>query len=366
MNGRLSGRRSLGFLVVAVLFGLGTVLFLSGRGPGSAGSSLSPGPGGLLGARLYLEHRGAAVELLDQAPTAAGLAGRTLIVAGPFQRAFDAASLAAVTGHLRRGGRVVYGYSALAAEGTEAALREELGLGEPEPLRGDPPLWPTAWRRFRAEVFQLAPEPESPLRQPLELAAVARAPRPPDGARVFYRGSDKLAPIVFEYGHQRGTVLALPATLLSNAELGRAGNAGLLELILAGGGTRLSFDELRHGLAPIAAAKPGARLGWNLFLLQALLLYLAGAFTLARSFGPAWAEQLPALGSTAAFFEQLGSLHQKYRHHPSAARSLVERARALDPQVPAELGERPVRTGDDFLRLAREVASHQHPRRSQT
>jgi hypothetical protein len=77
-------------------------------------------------------------------------------------------------------------------------------------------------------------------------------------------------------------------------------------------------------------------------------------------------EQIPALGSAAAFFEQLGSLHQKYRHHPTAARSLVERARALDPQVPAELAERPIKSADDFLRLAREVASHQHSRRSKT
>ncbi len=361
-------RRALGILATAAIFLLGAVLFLSGRETGNAGSSLSPGPKGLIAARLYLESRGAEVALLDQPLAASELEGRTLIVAGPFQRAFDDESMAAVTAHLRRGGRVVYGYSTLLAEGYEGRLREALGLGEPIALREDPPLAPLAWRSFRAEIFELSAEPASPLRQPLEIAAFDRAPAPPagEGVQVLYRGSDKLAPVVFEYPHQRGTVLALPAALLSNAELHRAGNAGLLELLLAGGSPSFVFDEQRHGLARIEEAAPGARLGWNLFLLQALLLYLAGAFALGRSFGPAWAEQIPALGSTAAFFEQLGSLHQRYRHFASAARSLVERARALDPQVPAELADREVKTGDDFLKLAREVASHQLSRRRET
>lgn len=355
-------RRLLGYLATFFLFALGAVLLLTGKGSGTSGSSLSPGPGGLLAARLYLESRGAEVELLDQ-PLTGAAGGGTLILAGPFQRAFDSASLAALTEHLRRGGRVVYAYSGLGAEGREAAVREVLGLGDPQDLREHPPLWPLAWRRYRAEVFQLAPEPGSPQPLPLEVAAFARAPGAPGAARVFYRGGAERAPLVFEYEHQRGTVLALPAQLLTNAELHRAGNAGLLELVLAGG-SPLRFDEQHHGLARVEEAAPGARLGWNLFLLQAFLLYLAGAWALGRSFGPAWAEQIPALGSTAAFFEQLGSLHQRYRHHPSAARSLVERARALDPQVPAELGERPVKTSDDFLKLAREVAGHQLARRS--
>ena len=361
-------RRRILLLALLFLLVLGALIALSARDGGAAGSSLAPGPGGLTGARLYLEKRGAAIALLDEPPTSAALAGKTLVLAAPFQRSFDQESLTAISEHLRRGGRVVYGYSGQLREGHEKELREELGLDEPEAVRGfEPPLSPLAWRRYQAEVFRLAADPQSPLREPLELAAFDGAPRPPSkDARIFYRGGYRAAPLVYEYSQQLGTVLALPSALLSNAELLNAGNAGILELVLSGAGEGLAFDELRHGFAAIEEAAPGARLGWNIFLLQALLLYLAAIWTLGRSFGPAWVEQIPALGSAAAFFEQLGSLHQKYRHHASAARSLVERARALDKQVPAELAERPVKSADDFLRLAREVASHQHSRRSKT
>lgn len=361
-------RRRILLLSLVFLLLLGALIALSAGDGGAAGSSLAPGPGGLSGARLYLEKRGAAVELLDQPPVSAALAGKTLVLAAPFQRPFDQESLTAIGEHLRRGGRVIYGYSGELREGHEKELREELGLANPEAVRGfEPPLSPLAWRRYQTEVFQLAADPRSPLQGPAELAAFNWAPRPPSkDARVFYRGGYRAAPLVYEYGQQLGTVLALPAALLSNAELLNAENAGILELVLSSSGSGLAFDELHHGFAAIAEASPGARLGWNLFLLQALLLYLAAVWTLGRSFGPAWVEQIPALGSAAAFFEQLGSLHQKYRHHQSAARSLVERARALDPQVPAALAERPINSADDFLRLAREVASHQHSRRSKT
>jgi hypothetical protein len=341
------------------------VVLLAGRGTALAGSSLSPAPAGLLAARLYLESRGAEVELLDRLPKVAELDGQTLVLAAPFQRSFDEDALHVVGDHLRRGGRVVYAYSTGIVEGQEEKLREHLGLAEKELVRGEAPLSPLAWRRFRQDEFHLGPEADSPLRRPLELLAFDAAPPPPAAAQVLYKGGPRSLALVYRYALHRGEVLVLPSPLLSNAELRRAGNADLLELVLAGG-PAIAFDEARHGMARIEEAAPGARLGWNIFLLQVLLLYVAALWALGRSFGPAWAEQIPALGSAAAFLAQLGALHQKYRHHQGAARSLIERARALDPTIPAELGQRPIASGDDFLALAREVASHQNSRRSPT
>jgi hypothetical protein len=359
-------RQYLGPLALGAVFLLGSLMMLAGGGAGLSGSSLSPASNGLLAARLYLESRGAAVELLDRPPDAAGFGDRTLVLAGPFQRPFDQDSLRAVGDHLRGGGRVVYAYSTGEREGHEEPLRENLGLRDPRPARDEAPLGPLAWRRFRQEAFSLEPTAESPLRRPLEVLGFERSPPPPAGSEILFNGGPRSVGMVYRYRLHRGEVLALPAPLLSNAELHRAGNADLLELVLAGGGEGIVFDEAVHGLARIEEAAPGARLGWNIFLLQVLLLYLAALWTLGRSFGPAWTEQIPSLGSAAAFFEQLGSLHQKYRHHQGAARSLIERSRALDPTLPAELGQKPVATGDDFLALAREVARHQHSRRNPT
>lgn len=358
-------RQLWGPLLFAALCLLGAAMMFAGRGEGLAGSSLSPAPNGLLAARLYLESRGAAVELLERPPAVGELDGRVLILAGPFQRSFDEPSLRAVGDHLRRGGRVVYGYSAGELEGHEKALRENLGLEPPRPARGETPLAPRAWLEFRQAEFRLEPAPESPLRRPLALRAFDESPPPPAAAEVLFSGGPNAAGLVYRYALHQGEVLALPAPLLSNAELHRAGNADLLELVLAGG-QEIVFDEMRHGMAKIEEAAPGARLGWNIFLLQVALLYLAAVWALGRSFGPAWTEQIPTLGSAASFFEQLGSLHQKYRHQQGAARSLIERARALDPTLPAELGDRKVVSGDDFLALAREVARHQNSRRSPT
>lgn len=358
--------RTFGILVLTLLFLLGAVMVLSGSGDGAGGSSLSAAPGGLLAARLYLESRGAEVALLKTPPSAAELAGKALLLAAPFQRPCDAKALAAVRDHLRQGGQVVYAYAGGFAEGAEKALREELGLDPPESLRPDPPLSPLAWRRFRGETFVAAPEPESPLGRPIEVLAFERAPRPPAAALVHFRAGQGLAPIVFEYPLQRGQVLVLPAALLSNAELRRAGNADLLELMLGKTPAGIGVDEMRHGLYQVEVASHGARLGWNLFLLQAALLYLAALWALGRSFGPAWRERIPTYGSAGAFFEQLGALHHQLRHHQGAARALIERARALDPNLPAELASRTIHHSNDFLDLAREVALHQHPRRSKT
>lgn len=359
-------RRSFGYGLLFFGLALAGIVLMTGRGgTAGGGSAASPSPGGLLAARLYLESRGAAVELLDQPLSPAALEGRTLVLAGPFQRPFDGEARSALREHLRRGGRVIYGYTTGLVLGPEGVLQDELGLGKPEDLRDPPPLAPWRWKRHRDEIFRLEPEPAAPLRRSLEVAAFDRAPKPPDGAQVFYRAGAKMEPVVFEYPlQQEGRVLVLPAALLANAELAHAGNADLLELILAGAPAGIAFDELRHGVAKIEESGPDVRLGWNAFLLQVLLIYLTAVWALGRSFGPAWAERIPALGSTAAFFEQLGSLHERFRHHQGAARSLVERARALDPQVPAELADRPVKKAADFLRLAREVAQYQLARRS--
>lgn len=353
-------------IVSGLVLLLAAVVFFSGSTAGPSGSSLSQSPSGLLATRLYLEARGASVEVLDL-PAMAEDEPVTLVIAGPLQRTFGEEAEMAIGEHLRRGGSVIYGYSAQSADGPEGRLSRSLGLTEETELRAEAPISPLAWRDFRNEVWRLLPEAGSPLQKELEVAAFASAPGAPPEATVFYRAGQGFAPVIFEYQHQRGQILALPAALLSNAEIHRSGNAGLLELILARGGA-IAFDEYHHGLARIEEVSSSARLGWNVFLLQLLLLYLAGLWALARGFGPSWAERLPQLGSAAAFFEQLGSLHHRLGHHREAACALVERARALDPQVPAELLDRPADTtspftSNNFFDLACEVSRHQ-PRRT--
>ena len=353
-------------IVSGLVLLLAAVVFFSSSTAGPSGSSLSQSPSGLLATRLYLEARGASVEVLDL-PAIAEDEPVTLVVAGPLQRTFGEEAEVAIGEHLRRGGSVIYGYSAQSADGPEGRLSRALGLTEETELRAEVPISPLDWRDFRNEVWRLQPEAGSPLQKELEVAAFASAPGAPTEATVFYRAGQGYAPVIFEYEHQRGRILALPAALLSNAEIHRSGNAGLLELILARGGA-FAFDEYHHGLARIEEVSSSARLGWNVFLLQLLLLYLAGLWALARGFGPSWAERLPQLGSAAAFFEQLGSLHHRLGHHREAARALVERARALDPQVPAELLDRAADPGkpfssNDFFDLANEVSRHQ-PRRT--
>jgi len=359
-------RRALGRLLLFLLFLLGALLLLSGgEGAGSAGSSYSRSAQGLLAARLYLESRGAEVDLPEVALDAGGLKNKVLVVVGPFLGPFDDAAVQVVRLHLRRGGRVVYGYSGAPLEGFEKDLRLELGLGEPQRLRESSSLSPAAWLAHRKELYQLEPEPESPLSARLEVAAFETAPQAPASARVFYRAGPGLKPAAFDYQQHRGNVLVLPAALLSNAEVHRAGNAELLELLFASAEGGLHFDEQRHGLGKAEEVQSsGARLGWNVFLLQLLLFYGLGLWALARSFGPTWTEELPSLGSASAFLEQLGTLHHKLGHEKGAAHSLIERSRALDPQIPAALAERQIDSSDDFLDLAREVALHQHPRRS--
>lgn len=357
-------------IVSGLLFLLVAVVFFSSSNAGPSGSSLSKSPSGLLAARLYLEARGAEVKVLDVPLVAEEKAEEkpvTLVIAGPLQRTFGEQAEQALGEHLRRGGNVIYGYSAQSGEGPEGRLSRALGLTDETELRAEAPLAPLAWRDFRNEVWRLQPEASSPLETELEVAAFAGAPSAPPEAMVFYRAGQGYAPVIFEYEHQRGRILVLPAALLSNAEIHRSGNAGLLELILARGGA-IAFDEHHHGLARLEEASHSARLGWNVFLLQLMLLYLAGLWALARGFGPSWAERLPQLGSAAAFFEQLGSLHHRLGHHRAAARALVERARALDPQVPAELLERAADlekpfSSKNFFDLANEVSRHQ-PRRT--
>ena len=337
-------------------------------GGGGRGSALSRGPEGWLAARRYLEARGAAVTLLDRPPGAPGTdeaGGGVLVEVFPWRPAFGPAAdpafgpgggrAGALRRHLAAGGALVIAYTGAYDAGEDAVL-EALGIGL-RAVRPEPPLAPVAWWRDAREVWRLAPEPATAagaggepagVLEPaaaagaaveppgvLELPAPRWAPRAPAEAEVLYR-SPEGEPLAFAVRRGRGRLVALPAAALANASLAAAGNADLLEGLLAALGRRWSFDEHAHGLAAAATPSEGGRgpgLAFDLVLAHLALLYLLAALALGRRFGPPWREPPAAAGSTGAFLLRLGALHDRLGHHRDAARKLVERWRELHPRL---------------------------------
>lgn len=308
------------------------LVLLAGRDFGASSSSLSRDAGGWLAARRYLEARGAEVHLLDRA-LSDGPSGGVLVLAFPWQQAVTGDEIQALGDFLRAGHTVILAYSGEPLEVREARVLEALAL-EASDVRSRPPLNPFEWWSYHRESWLLEPSFEhgSPIRVP----AIRRAPLAPESADVFYiDGEDR--PLVFAYPLHRGKVVVLPAGMLSNAWISEAGNADFLETLRDGLGEVWTFDELHHGLVAVdAAASSPTKFAWDLFITHLALIYVLGVVSLGRRFGPAWGERPAAAGSTASFLRQLGALHHKLGHHGQAAALLVERARALDPDLPID------------------------------
>ncbi|MEE8523104.1 MAG: DUF4350 domain-containing protein [Thermoanaerobaculia bacterium] len=306
------------------------LVLLAGRGFGASSSALSRDASGWLAARRYLEARGADVHLLDRALSDSP-SGGVLVLAFPWQQAVTEDEIHALGDHLRAGNTVVLAYSGEPLELREARVLEALAL-EASDIRSRPPLNPFRWWSYHRESWLLEAsfEPGSPIRVP----AFRRAPTAPESADVLYRdGEDR--PLVFAYPLHRGKVVVLPAGVLSNAWIAAAGNADFLESLLDWLGEDWIFDEVHHGLvaADAAAASP-TKFAWDLFIAHLALIYVLGVVSLGRPFGPAWRERPAAAGSTASFLRQLGALHHQLGHHGQASALLVERAKALDPDLP--------------------------------
>ena len=161
------------------------------------------------------------------------------------------------------------------------------------------------------------------------------------------------------YRYHGGRVVVLPADALSNARLGEAGNADLLETLLRNLGPRWAFDEVHHGLAAAPAAKGPLGRAADLLLAHLVLLYLLAVLALARRQGPAWREPATVAGSAATFLLGMGALHHRLGHHAEAARLLLRRARELDRglQLPPDLDRQAASAGPrELVEIATLVA----------
>ncbi|HXO28760.1 MAG TPA: hypothetical protein VOA80_15530 [Thermoanaerobaculia bacterium] len=392
-------RRLWRWLAVAALFlvtAAVTVVPLGDRG-GSRGSTISRGPGGWLAARRYLQARGARVTLISEPlaryvqeqsvePVEAGEPGRSLELrdrsargepgqpiaplpprrpAGPGVlalvfpwQALPAADLEEpIEAHLGRGGDVVLAYSGEAA-GAERVL--DVWRWE---RAGEVPLAPWRWWSFTHREWQLRPAPGVPGAgggggRPLRVWAPRALPQVGPAATVLFTTPEG-KPAVAVYRYHGGRVVVLPADALSNARLGEAGNADLLETLLRNLGPRWAFDEVHHGLVTTHAARGPLGRAADLLLAHLVLLYLLAVLALARRQGPAWREPATVAGSAATFLLGMGALHHRLGHHAEAARLLLRRARELDRglQLAPDLDRQAASAGPrELVEIATQVA----------
>jgi len=368
------------FLVTAAV----TAALLGGRG-GSRGSTISRGPGGWLAARRYLQARGARVTLISE-PLARYVQEQSVEPGGPTEpleplalrdrsargdprqpvdplqprRQAGPGVLALVfpwqaqaagdleepiEAHLRRGGDVVLAYSG------EAAGAERLLDAWQWDRDGEVPLVPWRWWSFTHREWQLRPAPGVPGAgggggQPLRVWAPRALPQVGPAATVLFT-TPAGKPAVAVYRYHGGRVVVMPADALSNARLGEAGNADLLETLLHNLGPRWAFDEVHHGLVTAPAASGPLGRAADLLLAHLVLLYLLAVLALARRQGPAWREPATVAGSAATFLLGMGALHHRLGHHAEAARLLLRRARELDRslQLPPDLDRQAASAG---------------------
>jgi hypothetical protein len=351
----------LGFLALAVL---GAVAGGAGE---AQGSSLSRGPAGWLAARKYLEARGARVALWRQ-PLERLSGKEVLVVAFPWQNGISAEAGGRIDAHLQRGGAVVLAWSGSPSNAGEVLALDGLGLALQEVRKA--PVSFFAWRKFSREEWDLRPAGNSSglssgssgkAAAPLRIWAPRTMPELPETsnaeeAEVLYR-TPAGRPAVVRLRRHRGSLWLLPADALANARLGTAGNADLLETLLARLGKQWTFDEYHHGLVAAEAEENGSFTHiLDLVLLHLALLYVLAVMTLSRRFGSAWREPPVVTGSVGSFLLGLGALHHRLGHHQDAARRLLERSRELFPDVPLpeELARRAASAGpQDLVAVAR-------------
>ena len=370
--GRTAGGRrtlliSLGVLGILALAVLGAVAGGSGE---AQGSSLSRGPAGWLAARKVLEARGAQVTLWRE-PLERFTGTGVLVVTFPWQNGASAEAGERIDAHLQRGGTVVLAWSGSELNGGE--MLALYGLGLPlEEVRKEP-LNLFAWRKFSREEWDLRPGPNSSGSAPLRIWAPRSMPElpkmveteNPEKAEVLYR-TPTGRPAVVRLRRHRGSLWLLPADALANARLGTAGNADLLETLLARSGRQWTFDEYHHGLIAAETEDDGSfsRI-LDLVLLHLALLYVLAVMTLSRRFGSPWREPPVVTGSVGSFLLGLGALHHRLGHHRDAARRLVERSRELFPDIPLpeELARQAAEAAgpQDLVAVARDLVRLRRP-----
>jgi hypothetical protein len=381
------GRRSVVLASLAVLALVALTVALASGGGEAQGSSVSRGPSGWLAARKYLEARGAEVTLWRE-PLDRFSGDGVLVVAFPWQhgKLLDAAEL--IEAHLQRGGHVVLAWSGASNNAWEMVVLEELGLA-PEEVR-EAPLNPFTWRKFVREEWDLRPSQGQQRQQgqqgqqekntlpsletlpslgggAIRVWAPRHMPELPENPEVLYRTPSGRPAVVCLKRH-KGSLWLLPVDALANARLSEAGNADLLETLLARLGRTWTFDEYHHGLVAVEAEgeKAFGRI-LDLVLIHLAVLYGLAVLTLSRRFGPPWKEPPVVTGSVSSFLVGLGALHHRMRHHAEAARRLLERTRELAPDLtlPDDLARRADTAGPrDLVEVARTVAQLRRGTRS--
>ena len=310
--------------------GLATVVFwlLAGKPEASGPSTLSRSGSGWLAARRYLEERGHEILMQDE-PFSFARSG-PLVTAFPWEGSLGAEEETAIRAHLSRGEDLVVGYSGEQKQHSEVRLWRLLGMGL-EHVRGDLPLEPMAWYRYRTEEWRLRPDDSLPAdTRPVLIGATRWIPRAPAGARVLFR-TPKGDAAVFILRFGGGRVFVLPSDAFSNARLSAAGNADVLESWARQLEGRIVFDEYHHGLSAPAAAQTGSGLAFDFLIGQLLLVYALGVTALSRRLGQPWRETPVRSGSTASFLMALAVRHRRLGHFRDAAKLLLVRLERLDP-----------------------------------
>ena len=359
---------------------------------GADSSTLSRDGGGWWALWSYAQARGVEVERLDRPldqvypetdsvpEFTSAVAGDGVLVLGfPWQVGQRLGESDAVGRHLRAGGTVLATYRLDQFSDLEP-MWPALGIDSQNTLREAPPIGPTAWWRYRNERWALRPSDELPRGPVLEVPAFFAAPAPPLSARVLYDWAEPAGdggesvrgrPLVWTHSWAKGRVVVMPSDLLSNAGLRSAANADFVETLFAHLDGPWFFDEYHHGVvdpAMLAEAEGGQAYSWDLFLLHLALVYLLGAWTLARGFGYAWSDPPAHHGSAAAFLRSLGALHQRLGHHRDASVKLLERHRLYSGQRAADRDDgeavedlrrqaESVSGPDGLLRFARRLAN---------
>lgn len=347
---KLTGRRAMVLAVLAVLAAVALTIALAGRSGEAQGSSISRGASGWLAARRYLEARGAKVTLWRE-PLDRFSGSGALVVAFPWQHGTMIDASNAIEAHLQRGGDVVLAWSGGSANGWEQVVLEEMGLTPDEVRKA--PLNPFAWRKFVREEWTL-PSPDGG--RGVRVWAPRQMPGLPEKPEVLYR-TPSGRPAIVRLPRHKGSLWLLPTDALANARLGEAGNADLLEILLARLGPQWTFDEYHHGLVAVEAEgdETFERI-LDLVLIHLAILYGLAVLTLSRRFGPPWKEPPVVTGSVGSFLVGLGLLHHRLRHHREAAQRLLERTRELSPDlpIPEDLARRAETAGpQDLVEVAR-------------
>ncbi len=332
------------------------VLALGVRQPTSRASSLSRSADGWLAARLYLQGRGDAIELVDSRSALVG--SGVLVTVFPWSGSPPFGDVEPFLDHLAAGGVAMVGISDRGGVQQDLLL-ESLDL-EVKRLREAPPLGLRRWFAYQRQTTVLkgpAVEGVIAIRSPT-WGVVA-----PEDAEVLFSDVDQRV-VGFSVDRQPGRLVVVPAAVLDNAGFRTDGGASVLESLRAqlprgdDGAPKLAwrFDEYHHGLRSKTAEggyRGTAVLTW---IAQLALIYALVVYSLARPFGSSWAPAERVSESTGRFLRGLGRTHRRLARFNEAAQAMLSRSLVHDsrftPSAQLHQQASQVDSGSDLLRFA--------------